>query len=112
MTTNTKQPQPTLAKTLAPEEVRVGDFVAVLQEEYEYPEFMWSCDTSYNQDAIVRVRLRPGAPCDPLRVKAVCLPFVLVKPPKGRARTLDVRAVRRARLDPSYAKFARKALRG
>ena len=33
-----------VAKLLAPEEVRVGDFVAVMQVMYELPSFYWCAD--------------------------------------------------------------------
>jgi hypothetical protein len=47
----------------------------------------------------------------PLRVKAVCLPFVLVARINGKPRTLDLRRVQLVKLDRGYAKLVRKALR-
>ena len=101
----------TLAKTLAPEDVRPGDYVAVLSEEYEYAAFAWSCDSSLSTgDSILRVRFRPRDTTGPLRVIDACLPFVFVKEPKGAGLTLDLRAVRLARLDRAYAKRVCKTL--
>jgi hypothetical protein len=101
----------TLAKTLAPEDVRPGDYIAVLSEEYEYAAFAWSCDSSLsNADSILRVRFKPRETTGPLRVIDACLPFVFVKEPKGEGRTLDLRVVRLARLDRSYAKRVCKTL--
>jgi hypothetical protein len=101
----------TLAKTLAPEDVRPGDYVAVLSEEYEYAKFAWSCDASLSDgDNILRVRFKPRETSGPLRVIDACLPFVFVKGPKGAGRTLDLRVVRLARLDRSYAKRVCKTL--
>ena len=109
--TNSAERDATLAKTLAPEDVRPGDYVAVLSEEYEYAAFAWSCDTSLSdEDKIIRVRFRPRETTGPLRVIDACLPFVFVKEPKGVGRTLDLRAVRLARLDRAYAKRVCKSL--
>ncbi|QDV74604.1 hypothetical protein K2D_28560 [Planctomycetes bacterium K2D] len=109
--TNTAERNVTLAKTLAPEDVRPGDYVAVLSEEYEYAAFAWSCDSPLtSDDPLIRVRFRPRETTDPLRVIDACLPFVFVKEPKGKGRTLDLRAVRLARLDRAYAKRVWKAL--
>lgn len=103
--------EPTLARSLAPEDVRVGDYVAVMSEEFEYATFACVCDYSLSNEPIIRLRFRPREPSEPLRVKAICLPFLLVKPLKRKPRTLDIRAVQLARLDKHYAKAARKALR-
>jgi hypothetical protein len=101
----------TLAKTLAPEDVRRGDYVAVLSEEFEYAAFAWSCDSSLpGDDPLIRVRFRPRETTGPLRVIDACLPFVFVKEPKGEGRTLDVRAVRLARLNRKYAKRVWKSM--
>lgn len=94
----------TLAKTLAPEDVRPGDYVAVLDEEIEWPAACWYADPPMGVEPIVRLRLRPRELQPPLKVVDVCLPFVFVKRPKGEAATLDLRAARLARLDAGYAK--------
>ena len=47
----------------------------------------------------------------PLKVKAVSLPFVLVRTPGKRVETIDLRQCRIARLDRGYAKLAWKELR-
>jgi len=102
----------TLAQTLAPEEIRPGDFVAILHEVCELPSYMWCGDAALlPRDELVRIRLMPSAEAVPLKVRAVCLPFVLAKEPAGRRRTLDVRRCRLARLDWTYAKEAWSAYR-
>jgi hypothetical protein len=102
----------TLAKALAPEEIRAGDFMAVLHEIYELPSYMWCADAALLQrDELVRIRMTPTAEAAPLKVSAVCLPFVLVREPCGRQRTLDVRRQRFARLDKKFARAARQACR-
>ena len=101
----------TLAKSLAPEEVRTGDYVSILHNIFEFPALIWCDDTSIvEHDKIIQLPLFPRENTgEPLLVKAVCLPFVLVKHPCGKRSTLDVRQNRLARLDRCYAKLARKA---
>jgi hypothetical protein len=96
-----------LARTLAPEELRAGDHVAVLQEIVEWPSWFWDCDAvTLPPQEPVRVARTPEQAGVPLVIEAVCLPFVLAKAPCGSARTLDVRRCRLARLDQKYASVA------
>ena len=101
----------TLAKPLAPEDVRAGDYVAVLDVEHEWAAASWWCDPPVGAEPVVRVRFRPSEATAPLRVVDACLPFVFVEPPKGEPRTLDLRSVRLARLDRGYARRVWKAIR-
>ncbi len=97
----------TLAKSLAPEDVRAGDYVAVLHIVHEFPAIVWCDDTSLiDRNEIVRLPFVPENGGQPLKVISVCLPFVLVKYPGGKQRSLDVRHCRLARLDRAYAKAA------
>ncbi|TWT40253.1 hypothetical protein [Botrimarina hoheduenensis] len=93
----------TLAKTLSPEDVRRGDYVAVLSVEYEWLNGNACSDSPY-QEIILRACFRPRDPEPPLRVIDVCLPFVFVQPPQGLGHTIDIRSVRLARLDRNYAR--------
>lgn len=98
------------ARPLAPEDVQPGDFVVLFEESYEYPSFYWCADTTLlAPEEPVRIRFVPRDESLPLKVKGVCLPFVLVKTPRGGQRTLDLRQVRLARLDRAYAATAWKA---
>lgn len=99
----------TLAKALAPEEVRPGQFVTLLQEIAEVPSYFWCRDSALvAPEEMVRVRFIPSASGEPLKVMSVCLPFVLVKNPAGHERPLDLRKYRLARLSKRYAKRAWK----
>jgi hypothetical protein len=99
-----------LACVVAPEDVAVGDFIALLNEVAEVPSFYWPCaDWRLPHDQPVRIRFMPREAGLPLKVKSLCLPFVLVKHPAGEMRTLDVRQCQLARLDRKYAVAARKA---
>ncbi len=107
---STRGARATLAKALAPEDVRPGDYVTPLVEVAEVPSFYWDADaTTLPRDEPVRIRFVPAGGGVPLRVKGVCLPFVLVKYPCGRREALDVRRCRLARLDRHYAAAAWKA---
>lgn len=100
-----------IAKLLAPEDVSVGDFVAVLSVEHEYPWVSYYFEPPMaGQEEVVRVRLRPCRPCAPMRVEAICLPFIFVRTATGDTQTIDVRAMRLAKLSPKYAKYVRKAM--
>jgi hypothetical protein len=99
-----------LARALAPEDVRAGDFVAVLYEVVEWPSWFWCGDsTLVPRDEPVRIATIPRDEPVPKKVRAVCLPFVLVRDPCGRESMLDVRRCRLARLDRACAVKARKA---
>lgn len=99
-----------LAKPLAPEDVRCGDYVAVLHLICEIPSYMW-CDESFRlpHDELVRIQYIPEDAGQALKVKSVCLPFVFAQDSAGERKTLDMRKCRLARLDRHYAKTAWKA---
>jgi hypothetical protein len=98
------------AQPLAPEEVRAGDFVTVLHVTYELPSFYW-CAESFRipHDQPVRLQLLADDAGSPLKVRSICLPFVLAKAVDGSHRTLDLRKHRLARLSRRFAKTAWKA---
>jgi hypothetical protein len=99
-----------MAKVLAPEDVRAGDYVAILQVVYEMPSYLWCGDTSTVPiDEPVRIPFIPPQGGMPLKVQSVCLPFILVKTASGKFRNLDVRRHLLARLDRTYARTVWKA---
>lgn len=101
-----------LAKALAPEEICRGDFVTPLYVVSEWPSWYWDDDDALHpRDELVRIRSTPCDEATPLEVIGVCLPFVLVETPEREGKTLDVRRVRLARLDRTFARKARRALR-
>ena len=101
-----------LARSLAAEDVRVGDMVAILDTLGEYPSFLWDRDAELlPPHEPVRVRWLGQKAGKPLKVKAICLPYILAKAPSGRYRTIDVRRCRLARLSPRYARMAWKQCR-
>ena len=101
-----------LAKSLAAEDIHRGDVVAILDAVYEFPSFLWNSDPHLlSPQEPVRVRLSGQCAGKPLKVKAICLPYVLVKLPNGRHGTLDTRRHRLVRLSDGYAKMAWKQYR-
>ena len=102
----------TLAKALAPEEIRAGDYVTPLYAIAEVPSFWW-CAEAWRLSPEEPIRMRFMATCDgvPLHVQSVCLPFVLAKQPGGHSVTMDVRRCQLARLDRAFARRAWKCIK-
>lgn len=98
--------------TVAPEDLQQGDYVAVASVICEFPSFFWMGDAeTMPPGEVVRIQTLPGDAGTPLRIKDVCLPFVLVKCPDGQVQSLDVRQTQLVRLRRRYAKTAWQALR-
>jgi hypothetical protein len=101
-----------VALRVAPEDVCVGMEIAVLTETFECPTFLWCGEMpSHSASEPVRLTMLPKDAGLPLRVKAVCLPFVLTVDPDGSGHLLDTRRMQLVRLDREYAKLVRKAVR-
>ena len=101
-----------LSASVAPEDLRCGDFVAVLSVIHEYPSFLWCCDSAMlPRDEPVRLQYMDVSDGRLLKIKALCLPFVFVKEPEGTYRTMDIRFCRLVRLSPKYARRVWRTLR-
>jgi len=101
-----------VATRLAPEDLRPGQDVAILTEVVECPTWLWCGELPGTRpDELVRVQALGRGAGRPLRIKAICLPFVLVTKTDGKSRTLDVRRVQLVKLDRDYAKLVRKLFR-
>jgi hypothetical protein len=100
-----------IARSLAAEDLKRGDFVSILHETVEYPSFWWGCDPQlWPPSEPVRMHCRTSDCGLPLKVKAICLPFVFVKKPCGEHRMLDIRQHRLVRLSAAYARHVWKTL--
>ena len=99
--------KPSLACSIAPEDVRRGHYVAVLHVIDEYLPFLFDKPGAEP----VAIRWRPTTQAEPLHVVDVCLPFVTVAKANGAVLTLDVRRHELARLDDGYARRVVKRLR-
>jgi hypothetical protein len=101
-----------LASYVAPEDLECGDYVAILSVLHEYPSFFWCCDVALSaREEPVRIQRMDVDDGTPLKIKAICLPFVFAKDAAGKHRTLDIRLCRLARLSPDYGRKVWKALR-
>lgn len=110
-TANNQECESYLARSLAGEDLRCGDFVGILHETLEVPSYHWSCDGQLlPPDELIRLVYRPTAGGTPLKVKAICLPFVFVKHPSGQHQTLDIRRQQLVRLTKSYARLVWKTM--
>ena len=106
------QPELRTAATVAGEDLACGDYVARLSETVDFPSFLWdACGVSLSPHELVRLRVIPNTAGHPLRVIAVCLPFVYAKTPAGETETIDMRRTRLVRLHRKCAKAIWKELR-
>jgi len=100
-----------IAAPVAPEDLMRGDCVAVLNEVVEFPSFFWCDSVLSERHELVRMRCLPANSGTPLKVKAICLPFVFVKSPIGEYEAIDIRQVQLVRLKKHYAKTVWKNIR-
>lgn len=101
----------TVAMTAAPEDLRRGDFVAILNEVLEVPACCWLDLPAQPPEEPVRVRFMSQDSGTPVKVQALCLPFVFVRHPDGWTETLDVRRVQLVHVSRAYARAVWKACR-
>ncbi len=100
-----------LAAMIAPEDLRCGDYVSLLNETFELPSWLWNDGPLISGGEVVRVQMRAADGGIPFRVYAVCLPFVLLKTPKGKYQTIDLRGCQLVRLSRLYANRAWMAMK-
>lgn len=97
------------AKSIAPEDLKVGEFVAILSRTYQYPSYLWFSHDGDDRYETVKLRFLPHKNAgEPMKVKAICLPFVLVQLASKKSETIDVRQCQLARLDKQFANLAWK----
>lgn len=95
----------TTSKPLAPEDIRVDDYLAVSSFVIEIPGFLLCGDVPMAKpDEMIRMSCLPCDASEPMRVVSVCLPFVFVRRPDGGYATLDTRRHRLSRLDAAYGR--------
>lgn len=105
------QLEPSAAATVAGEDIALGDYVSLLSRTVEVPSYMWdSCAASLSPHEMVRLRLIPEEAGQPLKVIAICLPFVYAKTPQGAVVTLDTRQMQLVRLERRCARVVWKEL--
>jgi hypothetical protein len=98
------------SRSVAPEDIRRGDYIAILQQVCEYvPLFVEGGPE--DGDLPRRILMLPKKGGLPLRVIEVCLPFLLVEQVDGTHATYDARGSRFARLTEEYARVAIRRIR-
>jgi hypothetical protein len=104
--------QPTLAQNIAGEDLVVGEYIAILNDTYEYPSFLWDrCAVTLPASEPVRVRYASSRAGKPIKIAAICLPFVYGKNPDGAMEIIDLRRAQIVRLDQACARDIRDQLR-
>lgn len=101
--TTETQPNTTVAATVAGEDIRYGDYLTVLNSTCEVPSYMWD-QAMLPANELVRLKIIPTDSGLPLKVFAVCLPFVYAKDTAGDLKTLDLRRQQIVRLNSGCAK--------
>jgi hypothetical protein len=102
----------TVAARIAGEDSQRGDYITVLNETFEIPSFLWYCTSStLPPDEPERSRYMSREAGQPLKVIAVCLPFVYAKRPTGNLYTFDTRRHQLVRLAPECGRSVWKAMR-
>jgi hypothetical protein len=104
------EPMVSIARPVAPEDIRPGEYIAVLSvfETHVAPVLDACAEPGLH---VLRIEDIPWFSGDPVLVEAVCLPFVLARDADGGRRPLDVRRMRLARVSEAYAKAAFDAAR-
>jgi len=101
----------TAAATVAAEDLACGDYVSLLNETVDFPSFLWdSCGATLSPHELVRLKVIPVTAGRPLKVIAICLPFVYAKMPGGKMSTIDTRRTQLVRLNRKCARVIWKEL--
>ncbi len=97
-----------VSRPVAPEDLRPGDYVTALHVITEECAAPWEREPG--QPVVARFACLPDKVA-PALVLEVCLPFALVQTAEGKARVIDVRRYRLARVAETFGRlvFARLA---
>lgn len=95
----------TCAQAVAPEDIRIGDYLAILHYVSEETPMLLGAESTFVEPKVARMTLMSWD-TDPKRVIALCLPFVLVEEPDASRTTLDARRFRLARVSRRFGKSA------
>lgn len=98
----------TVSRPVVAEDLRVGDGVAVAHATLQV--LAREDPPPGEENRLLKATYIPHDAGDPLRVQAVCLPFVLAINVAKQHVTLDVRRQHLVRLDPAYTRRAFKRL--
>jgi hypothetical protein len=110
-TKSEKNQESGIARPLAPEDVRAGDYICVMKVLQEYMPFWAILEESWKKPELIRLTWMPADSGTPLKVVEVCIPFVLVQQVDGTHKTLDLRRHGVGRLSDRFGSRAFKRLR-
>jgi len=97
----------TLARSLAPEDIKVGTYVMVLHQQRQI--MMAKCSAIGEPEVIiVPVVIRPSWSELPAKVLAVSLPYIVVGRPETKTEIIDTCSDRLAKVPKAFAKVAIK----
>lgn len=99
-----------LARAVAAEDLRAGDFIYVLGELLEMVPCMLDSER-WQHPETVKLMVLPYSGKEPMKVVEVCLPVLLVKDKSGQCETLDARLFHFARLPDRFGRKVFKRLR-
>ena len=99
-----------MARALAPEDLRAGDYVYVLGELLEVLPCILDRE-AWKAPETVKLMVLPYSGKEPMKIVEVCLPVLLVKDKSGKCETIDARLFRFARLPVRFGRKVFKRLR-
>jgi hypothetical protein len=102
----------TLVQSVAGEDLRVGEFVTLLNSVCEYPSFLWDAsEHTLPPTEVVRLKYIPKAAGQPLKIIGICLPFVYVRKHNKVVEIIDLRLNQVVRMNSACAKEIWRAAR-
>ena len=112
MDTLTDQVSTPAVRRLGPEDLQRGQYVTVMQRTGQSLNYHLFCESPEHPSVTVeRYAYLPKQAGQPLKVLALCIPFVLVKTARGKCHMLDLRRVDLALLSDDFGRAAFKALK-
>ena len=90
-----------LARALAPEDILVGHYVMILQDQHQF--LMGRCTPVGDPEYVtMELCMRPDETTLPGKVVEVCLPYVVVENHEGKTSVLDIRSKHLARVSENF----------
>lgn len=98
----------TLARSIAPEDIKIGTYVMTLHRCYQIP--MSKCSVIGDPEiVIIPVIMRPFFTELPSKVVQVCLPYIVVERENRKTDIIDTRVEMLAVVSKDFGKAARKS---
>lgn len=103
----------TASRRLHPEDLKIGDDVAISETHHELATCCWlGLDSfQYPPDELIRLTFKAFGDHHPQKIKSICLPFVLCQQSDGKHIVHDLRQVQLTRLDAGFASDVTTALK-